>query len=371
MKPIREINHLPKIGAFQNALVYDNVDLCKANFYYYDSCGQYLKLPFNCPGSIEETITMFEDLVADGNLIGTYTNEAGEQFQIKETVTGIVDNGDGTATFTGEDGVPHTFNTSGDSIVDNGDGTYLVTKVDGSTFTIDTNETNTSIVDNGNGSFNYTNEAGVTVTIPCGISCASIFPNQPGDCGPSGEAALIEDANGNVTVLNVNGNIPLASTGNAGYVTSGELVIPGAKLEVASINSTAFVHVVPNPTSFTNSAELITQVVTNSTSKNRIYNLSLYGIEFATTCQQGQVGHTLEITGSIIANLYSSNKGNSGAPGNLDNVQTIYHSIVLMPGQSVTLMAKYRWQNMSIGAPSLTFNGARLELIVTSYGMEQ
>ena len=185
---------------------------------------------------------------------------------------------------------------------------------------------------------------------------------------------LLVDANGDpVCNYGFNGvaNIPLAATGNAGYVTSGELVIPGAKLEVASINSTAFVQVVPNPTGFTNSAALITQVVTNSTSKNRIYNLSLYGIEFATTCQQGQVGHTLEITGSIIANLYSSNKGNSGAPGNLDNVQTIYHSIVLMPGQSVTLMAKYRWQNTSIGAPSLTFNGARLELIVTSYGMEQ
>ena len=49
-------------------------------------------------------------------------------------------------------------------------------------------------------------------------------------CGGTSTPVAIEDANGNVTVLNGNGNIPLATTSNVGYVTSGELVIPGAEV---------------------------------------------------------------------------------------------------------------------------------------------
>ncbi len=50
-------------------------------------------------------------------------------------------------------------------------------------------------------------------------------------CGGVTPTIAVEDANGNVTVLNGNGNIPLATTGNVGYVSSGELVMPGGAIK--------------------------------------------------------------------------------------------------------------------------------------------
>lgn len=187
---------------------------------------------------------------------------------------------------------------------------------------------------------------------------------------PAGTAVNVEDANGNFTVLNGNGNIPLDSTGNVGYVTGGKLRIPGAKLEVSSVYTTPFSQNVTNPTGFTDSANLISTSITNTTTKDRLYYLSLYGIEFATSCLQGQVGHTLKVTGAVTYTLVSATKGNSGVAGNCDNSQTLYQPLVLTPGQSINVNCAYRWQNAAAGAPTLTFNGARLELTVTSHGME-
>ncbi len=136
MKLIREINHLPKINAFKYALVYDNVDLCKANWYYYDNCGQYIKLPFNCGG--DEAITTFTNLV-DGNLIGTYINEAGTAYDVKETITSLVNtqgSGNTIGTYTSEDGT-----------------------------IVDINETITTIIQNPDGSYTFTNEAGDQVIL--------------------------------------------------------------------------------------------------------------------------------------------------------------------------------------------------------------
>ena len=188
--------------------------------------------------------------------------------------------------------------------------------------------------------------------------------------GSTSTPVAIEDANGNVTVLNGNGNIPLDTTYNAGYVVGGNLRVPGAKLEIASVYTTPFVQNVPSPTGFTDSANLISTSITNTTTKNRLYYLSLYGIEFATSCLQGQIGHTLKVTGAVTYTVVSATKGNAGTAGNFDNVQTLYQPLVLTPGQSITINCAYRWQNAAAGAPTLTFNGARLELTVTSHGME-
>lgn len=189
-------------------------------------------------------------------------------------------------------------------------------------------------------------------------------------CGGASTLIAIEDTNGNVTVLNGNGNIPLDTTYNAGYVVGGNLRVPGAKLEIASVYTTPFVQNVPSPTGFTDSANLISTSITNTTTKNRLYYLSLYGIEFATSCLQGQIGHTLKVTGAVTYTVVSATKGNAGTAGNCDNVQTLYQPLVLTPGQSITINCAYRWQNALAGAPTLTFNGARLELTVTSHGME-
>lgn len=199
------------------------------------------------------------------------------------------------------------------------------------------------------------------------IECADVFPNDPNDCATP---PAIQDANGNITVLNGNGNIPLAGAGNAGYVVGGNLRVPGAKLEIASVYTTPFVQNVPSPTGFTDSANLISTSITNTTTKNRLYYLSLYGIEFATSCLQGQIGHTLKVTGAVTYTVVSATKGNAGTAGNCDNVQTLYQPLVLTPGQSITINCAYHWQNAVAGAPTLTFNGARLELTVTSHGME-
>lgn len=136
MKLIREINHLPKVDAFKYSLVYDNVDLCKANWYYYDKCGQYIKLPFNCPEG--DVVTTMEDLIS-GNLIATYINEEGTAYEIKETITSLLNtltDGNTIGTFTNE---------AGD--------------------TVDIKETVTTMVPNPDGSFVFTNEAGDTVII--------------------------------------------------------------------------------------------------------------------------------------------------------------------------------------------------------------
>lgn len=200
-----------------------------------------------------------------------------------------------------------------------------------------------------------------------GIECADVFPNNPNDCATP---PAIQDSNGNVTVLNGNGNIPLDTTYNAGYVVGGNLRVPGAKLEIASVYTTPFVQNVPSPTGFTDSANLISTSITNTTTKNRLYYLSLYGIEFATSCLQGEIGHTLKVTGAVTYTVVSATKGNAGTAGNCDNVQTLYQPLVLTPGQSITINCAYHWQNAAAGAPTLTFNGVRLELTVTSHGME-
>jgi len=100
-----------------------------------------------------ETLTTVTNAIA-GNRIATYTDEDGIPFDIDETITALVDNGDGTftftltlltntvagnriATYTDEDGVTFDINETITSVVDNLDGTFTFTHEDGSTSTID------------------------------------------------------------------------------------------------------------------------------------------------------------------------------------------------------------------------------------------
>ena len=116
-----------------------------------------------------ETLTTVTNTLTGGSLIGTYTDEDGDSFDIEETITTLVDNGDGSFTYTAEGGVAttidaaslETLTTLTSTIVGNTIGTY--TDEDGVAFDID--ETITSLVDNGDGTFTFTHEDGLTSTI--------------------------------------------------------------------------------------------------------------------------------------------------------------------------------------------------------------
>ena len=110
-----------------------------------------------------EALTTVTNIVA-GNRIATYTDEDGVSFDVNETITTLVDNGDGTFTFTDEAGTPsiisaaslETLTTVTNVVAGNRIATY--TDEDGVSF--DVNETVTSLVDNGDGTFTFTDEAG-------------------------------------------------------------------------------------------------------------------------------------------------------------------------------------------------------------------
>jgi len=125
-----------------------------------------------------ETLTSLTNVLAAGNRIGSYTDEAGLTVDINETVTALVDNGDGTLSFTHEDGSIstltianlETLTTITNAIVGNRIASY--TDEDGVTF--DINETITSLVDNGNGTFTFTSENGTVTTIDFGDTLAGL-----------------------------------------------------------------------------------------------------------------------------------------------------------------------------------------------------
>lgn len=183
---------------------------------------------------------------------------------------------------------------------------------------------------------------------------------------PAGTAVNIEDTNGNVTVLNGNGNIPLASTGNVGYVTGGELVIPGAILEMDIVYSTIYT-TSTTPGAYGSSPNLISQTLTNSTGEDRVYMATMEGFESATSpLTKAQVYHQLSVSGvGIFADM-------TGAFGdgshNVDNAGVISVPFTLANGSSVNITGRYSWQNTQ--GTSWTFNGYRLRLKVISVPME-
>ena len=125
-----------------------------------------------------ETLTSVTNVLAAGNRIGTYIDEAGLAVDINETVTSLVDNGDGTLSFTHEDlsvstltiANLETLTTLTNAIVGNRIATY--TDEDGNSF--DINETITTLVDNGNGTFTFVSENGTATTINFGDTLAGL-----------------------------------------------------------------------------------------------------------------------------------------------------------------------------------------------------
>jgi len=132
---------------------------------YVDEDGVVTSIPL----TTLETTTLVSDTLTVGNLIGSYTNEDGTTFDLVETITSIVDNGDQTFTYTSEDGgvsvldiaSMETLTTLTNVVVGNPIGTYP--DEDGASFTL--NETITTLVDNGNGTFTFTHEDGSQSTL--------------------------------------------------------------------------------------------------------------------------------------------------------------------------------------------------------------
>ena len=112
-----------------------------------------------------ESITTLVGVLDNGNLIGTYTNEAGAVINLRETVTTIVDNGDGTYEFNHEDGSTSTIDTNTietlTAVTNTINGNRIGTYQPESGPPVDIDETITELVANDDGSLTYTDEAGV------------------------------------------------------------------------------------------------------------------------------------------------------------------------------------------------------------------
>ena len=140
-------------------------DAANQTITYVDEDGVTTSIPITAL----ETTTFVQDTLAVGNLIGTYTNEDGTSFELVETVTSLVDNGDQTFTYTNESGLEtvldvnalESLTTLTNTVTGNPIGTY--TDENGATF--DLNESVTTLIDNGNGTFSFTHEDGSMSTI--------------------------------------------------------------------------------------------------------------------------------------------------------------------------------------------------------------
>lgn len=106
--------------------VWDIINNTLLSTYYIDNVGNH-----------PETITTITNTIPNGNLIGTYTNEAGTPVTIKESVIGAVNNADGSVTITKEDGTTVTttpfHNTN---FVQTNDSLWIHTNLDGTKDTI-------------------------------------------------------------------------------------------------------------------------------------------------------------------------------------------------------------------------------------------
>ena len=186
--------------------------------------------------------------------------------------------------------------------------------------------------------------------------------------GGTSTPVAIEDSAGNTTVLNGNGNIPV-SADSVGYVNgAGELVIPGALLDLDITNST-FYTTATAPGAYGGSPNQITSVFTNNSGEKRLYTASLYGFEFAITpLTKFQIGHRVNVTGAVTATAQSVIGAFGNGAHNIDHAETTSISFILNAGQTVTFTALYLWQNTQ--GTSVTFNGANLRLQVISVPAE-
>lgn len=124
-----------------------------------------------------ETITTISNTIT-GKRIATYTNEAGVQQNINETITSLVDNNNGTFTYTNENGVGTTYNVSSTqtltSIANTVIGKRIATYTNENGTVKDINETITNLSNTSLNTFQYTNENGVITTyVPANASSAN------------------------------------------------------------------------------------------------------------------------------------------------------------------------------------------------------
>ncbi len=168
-----------------------------------------------------ETTTNLTNTIANGQVIGTYTNEDGVSVDIKESVTTLVNNNDGTYSYTSEDGsVSVITDTLGTLICgDKQIAIYLSTNwqcMDYSELNINTFVTNTQL---GNLIATYTNEQGDSVDINETITTMTVdvpgqtitYINEKGDTVVADirlletTTELIDEGNGNYTYINEDG----------------------------------------------------------------------------------------------------------------------------------------------------------------------
>jgi len=172
-----------------------------------------------------ETLTTLTNFLTSGNQIGTYTNEDGVIVDFNESITSLVDNGDGTLTFTQEGGGTQTIDIGANianletltAITNTIAGNRIATYTDEDGNTWDINETITTIVDNGDGSFDFTNENGDTVTFTETLTTLTNFLTSGNQIGTyTNEDGVIVDFNESITSLVDNGDGTLTFTQEGG-----------------------------------------------------------------------------------------------------------------------------------------------------------
>jgi len=125
-----------------------------------------------------ETLTKLTNVLANGNVIGTYTDEDGIAVDLRETVTKIAANTDGTFSFGHEDGSVSTIDI-GDletltTITNTIVGNRIATYTDEAGGAFDINETVTELVANADGTLTYVDETGTKNNIV--ISGGTTYP---------------------------------------------------------------------------------------------------------------------------------------------------------------------------------------------------
>ena len=205
-----------------------------------------------------------------------------------------------------------------------------------------------------------------------GVDCADVINNGANSANVI-QLPNVQDAAGNVTVLNVNGNIPLAATGNAGYVSGGKLVIPGVRLEHAS-NITGIPNIVVpglSPFILTNVAGIIS--ITNTTPNTRIYSVtigaSIFVLDGTNRIPKVQTRGVVTGTGTVINNItgLATNGGNSNDT-QFDHTLYTFIYIRLTPGQTFNIQQTVDVANG--GTLSFTLNIPRIQRTILSWAEE-
>ncbi|MAX51594.1 MAG: hypothetical protein CMH22_06400, partial [Methylophaga sp.] len=118
-------------------------------------------------GESADINTTMTNLVS-GKRIATYTNEEGSTYDIDETITTFVDNGNGSFTYTNEQGTSVTFSANGletiTALTNVKAGNRIGTYTNENGVSVDIDETITNLVNNNDNTLTYTKEDGTTAS---------------------------------------------------------------------------------------------------------------------------------------------------------------------------------------------------------------